>query len=208
MQVWNVLHTARRKYIVRKKSPKIPHLGTIAQICPAISSQLRHVSPIGKNLLNSNISSRSPHNMAKSGPLTAEIGLPVWSTPANFNRFRVLASLLQRRRSPEANQTLHDLWSSPELVYTICTLFGAFAPWLNFSTCKIHFASKSCVLVYWQRYCAALQQRSSAKLCGVLQGMELRNFRRQRHLYSAGRPSRWASAHILVSSFFFLFFLA
>ena len=28
--------------------------------------------------------------------------------------------------------------------------------------------------------------------------MELRNFRRRRHLYSAGRPSRWASAHILV----------
>ena len=28
------------------------------------------------------------------------------------------------------------------------------------------------------------------------------------HLYSAGRPSRWALAHILVSIFFFLFFLA
>jgi len=28
--------------------------------------------------------------------------------------------------------------------------------------------------------------------------MELRNFRKQRHLHSAGRPSRWASAHILV----------
>jgi len=38
----------------------------------------------------------------------------------------------------------------------------------------------------------------SAKLCGVVQGMELRNFRRGRHLYSAGRPSRWASAHILL----------
>ena len=29
-------------------------------------------------------------------------------------------------------------------------------------------------------------------------GMELRNFRRGHHLYSAWRPSRWASAHILV----------
>jgi len=36
------------------------------------------------------------------------------------------------------------------------------------------------------------------KLCGVVQGMELPNFRRGRHLYSAGRPSPWASAHILV----------
>ena len=40
----------------------------------------------------------------------------------------------------------------------------------------------------------------SAKLCGLVQGMELQNFRRGRHLYSAGRPSRWASAHILVRS--------
>jgi len=28
--------------------------------------------------------------------------------------------------------------------------------------------------------------------------MELPNFRRGRHLYSTGRPSRWALAHILV----------
>jgi len=59
--------------------------------------------------------------MANVGPLTAEIGLPVWGTPANFNGFRVLASLLQRRRSPDANQTLHDVWPSPGLVhYTPC----------------------------------------------------------------------------------------
>jgi len=31
--------------------------------------------------------------------------------------------------------------------------------WRNFATCKIHFASKSCVLLYWQRYSTALQQR-------------------------------------------------
>jgi len=41
----------------------------------------------------------------------------------------------------------------------------------------------------------ALQQRASARLCGV---MVLQNFCRGCHLYSAGRPSRWASAHILV----------
>jgi len=58
--------------------------------------------------------------------------------------------------------------------------------------------SKSCVLLYWQRYCTALQQRALAKLCGVVQGMKLRNFHRGCHLYSAGWTSRWASAHILV----------
>jgi len=45
---------------------------------------------------------------------------------------------------------------------------------------------------------SALQQRALAEHCGVVQGMELLNFRRGRHLYSAGRPSCWASAHILV----------
>jgi len=49
-------------------------------------------------------------------PLTAEIGWRVWGTPANFNGFRVLASLLQRRQSPEDNQILHDVCPSPGLV--------------------------------------------------------------------------------------------
>ena len=34
-----------------KKSPKIRRLGTIAQLCRDISSQLRHVSTIGKKLV-------------------------------------------------------------------------------------------------------------------------------------------------------------
>jgi len=42
MQVWNVLHTACWKYRMQK-SPS----GHIAQLCRAISSQLRHVSTIG-----------------------------------------------------------------------------------------------------------------------------------------------------------------
>jgi len=57
-----------------KKWPKIRHLGTIAQFCWAVSLQQRHLSTIGKSLLNSNTSSTCPHNMAKFGPLTAEIG--------------------------------------------------------------------------------------------------------------------------------------
>jgi len=47
-----------------------------------------------------------------------------------------------------------------------------------------------------------VEQWPSAKLCGVVQGMELLNFRRGCHLYSAGRPSHWALAHILVVSDF------
>jgi len=69
-----------------------------------------------ENLFNSSISPTCSHNMANFSPLAAEIGSAVWGTPATFNGFRVLLSLLQRRRSPEANQTLHDVWPSPGLV--------------------------------------------------------------------------------------------
>jgi len=44
--------------------------------------------------------------MVNFGALAAEIDWRVWGTPANFKGFRVLTSLLQRRRSTEANQTL------------------------------------------------------------------------------------------------------
>ena len=129
-----MLHAARCKCRTQKRPQKSPS-GHIAQICRAISSQLRHVSTIGKNLLSSNMSSTCSHNMVNFGLLVAEIGLSVWGTPANLNGFHVLAALL------------HGTGRQP-----------------NF---------------------AALN--------------------RGRHLYSAGRPSRWALAHIC--SIFILWFV-
>jgi len=191
MQVWNVLHAARWKYKTQKWR-KNCHLRTIAQLCPAICLQRRRVSRIEKKLLNSNAFSTCPHNMANFGSLTAEIDSVVWGTPANFNGFRVLASLLQRRRS--FARCLAVSRADTSYIHFL----GPLAPWRNFDRCKIHFTSKSCVLLYWQRYCTSVQQRASAKLCGKVQGIKLRNFRSGRHLYSAGRPSQWELAHILV----------
>jgi len=67
-------------------------------------------------LLSSDISSTCPHNMVNFCLLMAEIVSLVWGTAANFNSFRVLASLLQRRRSTEANYTLHNVCPLPGLV--------------------------------------------------------------------------------------------
>ena len=47
MQVWNVRHMACWKWSTQKSR----HLGTIAQLCRTISSQLRRVSTIGKKLV-------------------------------------------------------------------------------------------------------------------------------------------------------------
>jgi len=127
MQVWNVLHAARWKCRMQKNRQKIAVWAcTIGQLCRAISSQLRHISTIGKNELSSNISSTCPHNMVNFGVLAAEIVSLVWGTPGNFNSFRVLASLLQRRRLTETNQTLRGVWPSPGLVHYIH--FGGFLP--------------------------------------------------------------------------------
>jgi len=94
MHVRNVLHASHCKYRMQKsrqKSPSGHHRTTMSGYIFATKACIDNRK---KNLLSSNTSSTCPHNMANFGPLTAEIGWPVWGTPANFNYFRVLAALL------------------------------------------------------------------------------------------------------------------
>jgi len=136
------------------------------------------------------------HNMVDVSPLAAEIGLVVWGTPANFNGFRVLAALLQRRRSTEANQTLQGVWPSPALVRNIyifgdcCPIIGDCCPITEFcqvqsSVCILHLALSYFGSVTAQRLSSGRAPHFAALSTG-------------RHLYSAGRPSCSELAHILV----------
>jgi len=116
--------------------------------------------------------------MVNFGPLTAEIDWPVWGTPANFNGCHILASLLHRCRSTEVNQTLHNVWPSHALVYTIGIIRGS-CPLTEF--CQVQ--NSLCVQVLCSPILAALlhgtravRVTASAKLYGVVQGME-RTFR-------------------------------
>ena len=59
-----------------------------------------------KNLLNNDTSFTWPHNMVNFGLLTPEICSRVWGTPANFNKFRVLAALLRSTLVVGVSQTL------------------------------------------------------------------------------------------------------
>jgi len=98
--------------------------------------------------------------MVNFGPLAVEIGSGVWGTPPNFNGFLVLASLLQRRRSPEANHTLHDIWSSPGLQYITYTFSAALAPDGILPRAKFTLRpGLAFSYICMQRYCIALQQR-------------------------------------------------
>jgi len=65
--------------------------------------------------------------------------------------------------------------------YTVCTFSGALAP----DRILLHGTPAAAV---------------SQTLRRGIQGMELRNLRKGRHLYSAGRPSRCTSARILVTT--------
>ena len=116
----------------RKKSPFWHHHTTLSGY---IFGTKACIDNRKKNLLNSTTSSTCPVNMVNFGLITAEICWRVWGTPANFNRFRVLAVLLH-----------------------------------------------------------------STQVVGV--SKTLRHGNRDHHLYLAGRPSRWALAHILVLHFF------
>ena len=128
-----MLHAARCKCRTQK-SPKAPSGHHCTTLSGYIFANKACIDNRKKNLLSSNIFPTCLHNMVNFGPLAAEILSLVWSTPCNFNRFRVLAALLHGTVVVGVSQT------------------------------------------------AALN--------------------RGRHLYSAGRPSRWALAHISSYCFF------
>ena len=105
---WNVLHAARWNCRTQKLA-KNRHLGTIAQLRRAISSQLRHVSTIGRNLLSNNISFTCTYNMVNFGPLAAEIVSLVWGTTGNLNGFREHARI---RKTVSGGSMIKQAWSA------------------------------------------------------------------------------------------------
>ena len=129
------------------------------------------------------------HNIMHFGLLTAEIvreiGAPQQILASFASWLRYWTDVAKRKSTKVCTMFGRLLgW------YTIYTFLGALAPSQNSTRCKIYFASKSCVLLYWQRYWGVLKQWPNFAAA----------FSRGRHLYSAGWSSRWTSAHILVLS--------
>jgi len=80
-----------------KKSPKISHLGTITQICLAISSQLRHVLTIGKKFVKQQC---LPHTSPQYGELWPTSGWDLLASlrhPSTFQRLSCLGSVTARQ---------------------------------------------------------------------------------------------------------------
>ena len=129
--------------------------------------------------------------MVNFSPLTTEIFWRVWGTPANFNGFIVLALLLQRRRcnggQPNFARCLAVYWAG---------------------TLYIHFRG-SCHLT---DFCQMQNSHSVQVLRSPIGTVTARHWSSGHRLNFAAcdkernygtfaprwRPSRWASAHILV----------
>jgi len=104
---------------IAKNSPS-GHNHTTLSGC--IVATKAHIDNQKKNL-NSNISPICPHSMVNFGPLTAEIGLPVWGTPANSMCFasclRYCSDVTHRRPTK------------------LCTMLGRLLGW--YTIYYIHF---------------------------------------------------------------------
>ena len=142
----------------QKKSPSVHHRATLSGYISATKACINN----RKNLLKQQY---LPHMSLQYG--AAEIGSLVSGTPADFNGFRVLASLLQWCRSTEVNQSLHNVWSSPGLVHYIY-IFGDCCPLMEF--CQVQ--NSLCVQVL-----------HSPILAVLLHGICSTAFNRRRHLY-------------------------
>jgi len=134
-----------------------------------------------------------PHHVVNFGSLTAEIGWRVLGNQANFNGFRILASLLQRHRSTEVNQTLQDVLPSPGLVHYIY-IFGASCPYeilpdAKFTRCpSLAFSYIGSVTA---RHSSSVRQPFVAWYTEWNYGTFTDGA-----TYMAGRPSHWASAPV------------
>ena len=140
-----------------------------------------------------NLYSICPHNMVKCRSLTADICWRVWGTSANFNGFRVLASLLHRRRSTEVNQTSYDVWPSLGLVQYYVHSCGLLPP--NGILPAAEFTLRpslafSYIVSVTARRCSSGRQPNFA--AWYKEGItELSQ--RAPPIFGCMRPSRWAS---------------
>ena len=105
MQVWNVLRAARWKCRTQKIAKNWAcgqHRTNLSGYIFATKAYIDN----RKNLLSSNTSPTSLHNMVNFGPLTAEIDWRVWGTPSYFNGYHILATLLHGTLLVGVSQTL------------------------------------------------------------------------------------------------------
>jgi len=177
MHVWNMLHVARWKYRtqkLRKKSPSAHHHTTLSGYILATKAFIDNRKKTVKQqyLL---------HNSLQCGELRPTNGWDRLASLGHSSKFQWV-SRLGFVTAPTSLNGGQPNFARCLAIFCADTLYIHFGgSFLLTKFCQvqhnIHFASKSFVLLFWQRYCTAIEQWASAKLCGMVQGMDLWNFR-------------------------------
>ena len=119
--------------------------------------------------------------MVNFGPLTADIRWRVWGTPANFNGFCVLASLLHTDIAQRRSIKLCKMFGRLLGCYSVH--FLELLPLMEF--CQVQ--NSVCVQVLRSPILAALLHNTrAAPVSQTLWRDDARNFRRRRHLRLGG----------------------
>ena len=187
MQVWNVLHAARWKYRTQKsrqKSPSGHHRTTLSDYIFATKA---HVDNRKKKLVKQQYVLQVSSQYGELRPTSGWDQLTSLGHSCEFQRVSRLSSVTAATSLTGSQPNF--AWCFAICAATLYIHFRGILPRNGILPGASHFAFKSCVL-----YVASVTARHSSS------GHQP-NFvalSRGRHLCSAGRPSRWALAHILV----------
>ena len=113
MQVLNVLRAARWKYGTQKIAKNLQSRHHRTTYSAYILALLRHVSTIGKKLVKQQYLLHMSSQYGELWPTNAWDGFGSLGHPSKFQRVSRLGFVTS------ANQTLHGVWLSPGLRYTI-----------------------------------------------------------------------------------------
>ena len=174
-----------------KKSPKICHLRTIAQLCRAIFFTTKTCIDNWKKPVKQQYLLQMSSQYSKLPPTNGWALLVGLGHPSKFQRVSHLGFVTAPTSliggQPNFARCLATSWAG-----TLYIHFRGLCPMMEF--CYVQ--NSLCIEVLHSPILAALLHRTAA--AGVSQPLQRGTRNGITHLYSAGQPWRWASAHILV----------
>ena len=122
------------------QDPKIAkncHLGTIAQLCRAISSQLKHVSTIGKKLVKQRYVLHMSSQYGELRPTSGWDRLDSLGHPCKFQRVSRLGSVTARHLVGGVSQTLRRWTEGAKYIFGRATITLGIGPHSSWQKCRM-----------------------------------------------------------------------
>ena len=181
-----------------KHDAKNYHLRRIAQLCSAISSQLRHVSTIEKKIIKQQYLLQMSLQYGKLRPTNGWNWVVSFGHPSEFQRVLRLGFVTAATSLTGGHPNFARYLAMSCVVTLYMYILGGSCPLTDFW----HVQNLLCIQVLRSPVLAVSLHGTPAVDVSQTLGHAPRNWVRELlqrcHLYSPGRPSRWASAHILV----------